>query len=234
MNTTLIFGVLLIVAGIAFAILAYALLLSRRETPAEGEEAPAAIDEAVIEDSQAETAPPAAAPAPPVGRPGPTPPIAGVAAISATAPQAKLPDPGTIQVATLLRDEVTGSLIIEVGARRYRRPDELRPTGDWDRVEAASRDLQRWITGTPLVKPADEARREEAGRSGSMLDQINRILDRKLTARPEMPQGIRLFPSPEGGVRVMIGLQSFPLDEVPDQEINRLIREAVSEWESLT
>lgn len=232
MNTTLIFGVLLIVAGIAFAILAYALLLSRRETPGEVEETPAAIDEAVVEDGEAETALPA--PAPPVEKPEPTPPMAGVAAISASAPPAKPPDPGMIQVATLLRDEVTGSLIIEVGARRYRRPDELRPTGDWDRVEAASRDFQRWITGTPLVKPADEVRRAEAGRSGSMLDQINMILDRKLTARPEMPQGIRLFPSPEGGVRVMIGLQSFPLDEVPDQEINRLIRESVSEWESST
>ena len=56
MNTTLIFGVLLIVAGIAFAILAYALLLSRRETPGEVEETPAAIDEAVVEDGEAETA----------------------------------------------------------------------------------------------------------------------------------------------------------------------------------
>jgi hypothetical protein len=65
-----------------------------------------------------------------------------------------------------------------------------------------------------------------------MLDQINAILERKLALSPELPQGVRLAPSPEGGVRVLIGLQAYPLDQVPDAKINQLIRESVTEWES--
>lgn len=65
-----------------------------------------------------------------------------------------------------------------------------------------------------------------------MLDQINAILERKLALVPELPQGILLAPSPEGGVRVLIGLQSYALDQVPDAKINQLIRKSVSEWEN--
>ncbi|MCJ7513296.1 MAG: hypothetical protein MUO23_10050 [Anaerolineales bacterium] len=228
MTTTLIFGVLLIVAGIAFAILAYALLTNRRG------ESPAGTDGAQPE-AEAVSAPepePVAAPAvpPPATAavetvvPPPSPPVPPVSAT---------PAPRTFDVARLMRDEVSGALLIAVGPRTYRTVDELRASSDWPRLEAAARDLQAWFTVAPRPKPPAERRPEEASpRSGSILDQLNAILVRKLAQAPELPQGVRLAPSPEGGVRVMIGLQAYPLDEVPDAKVNQLIRESVSEWEN--
>jgi len=136
-------------------------------------------------------------------------------------------------VARLLRDEVTGSLLIGVGTRLYRTADELRDSADWLRMESAARDLQVWFASRPRTMAVEERRSVEAvKRAGSMLDQINAILERKLALAPELPQGVRLAPSPEGGVRVLIGLQAYPLDQVPDAKINQLIRESVSEWEN--
>jgi len=245
MNTTLVFGVLLIVAGIALAILAYALILNRRS------DSPAGTDRA---EPEAEiVVPPPSAPAEPTAIAAALPPTpqALPAALSPTpqaqpaalpptppaqppAPAAPPPPPRTIDVGRLLRDEVSGALLIAVGPRLYRTVDELRPSGDWLRMEKAARELQAWFAAPPKPKPTEERRSEEvATRAGSMLDQINAILERKLALVPELPQGILLAPSPEGGVRVLIGLQAYALDQVPDAKINQLIRESVSEWENL-
>ncbi|GEM_PF-1337036 len=249
MSTTLIFGLLLIVAGIALAILAYALILSRRSESSAGPESAQEGAQIVVPPASAPPepaaraaapppslqAPPATPPAPPptpldqpaaLAAPPPTPP-AQPAAVAAAPPPAR-----TVDVGRLLRDEVTGALLIAVGPRQYRTVDELRASGDWLRLETAARDLQTWFAAPPKLRPTEERRTEEAAlRGGSMLDQINAILERKLALAPELPQGIRLAPSPEGGVRVLIGLQSYPLDQVPDAKINQLIRESVSEWE---
>ncbi len=244
MNTTLMFGVLLIVAGIAFAILAYALILNRRgeagpkpdavepesgATPTDVDRVPA---EPVLgkEVGTASQAPPGQSVAEPVvPAPAlPTPPARVIPAAPGAARQ-------SFEVARLMRDEVTGSLIIGIGTRAYRSVEELKGSADWPRIEAAARDLQSWFTAAPRPKPVEERRADEpAGRSGSMLDQINDILERRLTQSPDLPQGVRLVPSPEGGVRVMIGLQTHPLDQVPDERVNRIIRESVSEWEQLS
>jgi len=239
MNTVLIFGVLLIVAGIALAILAYALILNRRgETPG-GEEPeereadfvvpPPAPPPAPSAEPASTLSPP---PAPSQEQPIVPPPLAPPPA-QAVAPTAAPPPPRTIDVARLLRDEVTGSLLIGVGTRLYRTADELRDSADWLRMESAARDLQVWFAARPRTMAVEERRSVEAvKRAGSMLDQINAILERKLALAPELPQGVRLAPSPEGGVRVLIGLQAYPLDQVPDAKINQLIRESVSEWEN--
>jgi hypothetical protein len=229
MNTTLVFGVLLIVAGIALAILAYALILNRRsERPADTDLAEPEA-EIVVPPPSAPPEPTVAASAPPpTPQAQPAPPPA-----QPPAPAAPPPPPRTIDVGRLLRDEVTGALLIAVGPRLYRTVDELRTSGDWLRLEKAARDLQVWFAAPPKPRPPEERRSEEAApRGGSMLDQINAILERKLALVPELPQGVRLAPSPEGGVRVLIGLQAYPLDQVPDAKINQLIRESVSEWEN--
>jgi hypothetical protein len=241
MTTTLLFGILLIVAGIALAILAYALIMNRRgDGDSEAESLAAEAQEPIPSPSGATPAPIQSptppAPAPPPAEPAaPTmPPPAGPPAAPA-APAAPPPPPRTVDVARLLRDEVTGGLQIAVGERVYRTLDELRDSPDRLRVEAAVRDLQAWFAVPPKPKPPEERRAEEpAQRSGSMLDQINAILERKLALAPDLPQGVRLAPSLGGGVRVLIGLQSYPLDEVPEARINQLIREAVVEWENQT
>lgn len=240
MNTTLVFGVLLIVAGIALAILAYALILNRRSDSPAGTDRAEPEAEIVVPPPSAPAEPMAIAPAPPPtpqALPAALPPTAQAepAALPAQppAPAAPPPPPRTIDVGRLLRDEVSGALLIAVGPRLYRTVDELRPSGDWLRMEKAARELQVWFAAPPKPKPTEERRSEEAAsRAGSMLDQINAILERKLALVPELPQGILLAPSPEGGVRVLIGLQSYALDQVPDAKINQLIRESVSEWEN--
>jgi hypothetical protein len=50
-----------------------------------------------------------------------------------------------ISIATLLRDDVTGQLIVKVGDTEYHNPDDLRASDDWTRVEFAASDLQTWI-----------------------------------------------------------------------------------------
>jgi type IV secretory pathway VirB10-like protein len=244
MNTTLVFGVLLIVAGIALAILAYALILNRRsESPAgaDGTEPEAELVVPPPSTPAEPTAIPAALPPTPQAQPAALPPTpqAQPAAVPPTlqaqpsAPATPPPPPRTIDVGRLLRDEVSGALLIAVGPRLYRTVDELRSSDDWLRMEKAAGELQVWFAAPPKPKPIEERRSEEAAsRAGSMLDQINAILERKLALVPALPQGIRLAPSPEGGVRVLIGLQAYALDQVPDPRINQLIRESVSEWES--
>jgi hypothetical protein len=64
-----------------------------------------------------------------------------------------------------------------------------------------------------------------------MIEQINEIFERKLLASGEGRRGIRLTTGLDGSVRVLFGLQPYSLDQVPDPEISRMIRESVAEWE---
>lgn len=149
-----------------------------------------------------------------------------------------------IQVASLLRDEVTGELIVKVGDREYRSSDDIVDSSDRRKVEYAASDLSKWFQGSDFVDhrrsvvretaPRDSTSREEAPAPSSenMIDQINAILEKKLLAAGGAPRGIRLISNATGGVRVYIGLKSYSLDEVPDDEIRRFIREAVAEWEA--
>jgi hypothetical protein len=150
-----------------------------------------------------------------------------------TPPAPPVPDRRLFPVVTLLRDEVTGQLALQVGQTVYQDPQTLRESSDWTRVEFAARDLARWVEGSaPLPRRPEERRAEETPKSGSMVEQINRILEAKLTAQSSAGRGVRLIEGPGGSVRVFIGVQSYALDEVPDEAISGAIREAVAEWEA--
>ncbi len=46
------------------------------------------------------------------------------------------------------------------------------------------------------------------------------------------PQVVRLLEGPEGSIQVVVGLKLYKsVDEVPDPQIQQLIRQAVMEWE---
>ncbi len=136
-------------------------------------------------------------------------------------------------VVTLLRDEVSGELALQVGTRVYRGPAELKESPDWTRVEYAARDLGRWMQGATASTPTGEPRRDSGSAAGgTMIEQINRILEGKLAGQPAASRAVRLVEGPGGAVRVYIGVQSFSLDEVPDLAIRSLIRESVAEWEA--
>jgi hypothetical protein len=154
----------------------------------------------------------------------------------AAEPAISSPEPASgprIQVASLLRDEVSGELIVQVGDREYRNADELRDSGDWTRVEFAAADLTKWID-QPIVRPVPEREVEVVDRAKpmSMIEQINEILQGKIEASGKSHLAVRLIEGTEGSARVLIGVHSYELGEVPDESISNLIREAVADWEA--
>jgi hypothetical protein len=68
--------------------------------------------------------------------------------------------------------------------------------------------------------------------AGSMVEQIDSILQARLAGTPLEERGIFLTQSPEGGVNVYIGLTRYSgIDEVLDPDIKAVIRAAITEWE---
>ncbi len=138
----------------------------------------------------------------------------------------------TIPVTTLMRDEVTGELIIQVGDRKYTSAEELKISDDWKHVEFAVSDLNKWLTATELDERIPDRERETTLKQPtSMIEQINEILKHQLAESSEKNKAIRLIEGPGGTVRVLVGVHSYPFDEVPDTDIQKVIREAVAAWE---
>lgn len=68
--------------------------------------------------------------------------------------------------------------------------------------------------------------------AGSMVEQIDAILQARLVGTPLEERGIFLAQSPEGGVNVYVGLTRYSgIEEVPDPEIKTILRAAITEWE---
>jgi type IV secretory pathway VirB10-like protein len=251
MDNQLIIGVILIVVGIALALLAYAFILNRRDQEREPQAAPedgpeaAEAEEAPLQAGTppAWAIPPAAAaqtpvtPAPPpVVAPPPAPPT-----VTAAPPSPQVPEPArlapsrrTLAVATLMRDEVTGKLLVLVGGREYSTADELRASRDFSRVEYAAADLVKWLGVTTVrERVAERVATDEVKKPASMIEQINDILQRKMAEASGTSRGVRLLEGAGGSLRVFIGLQSYTLEDVPDDDVKRMIREAVAEWEAM-
>ena len=69
--------------------------------------------------------------------------------------------------------------------------------------------------------------------AGSIVTQIDSILQARLEGTPLDERGIFLAQSPEGGVMVYVGLTKYAgIEEVPDPEIKAAIRSAITEWEN--
>lgn len=138
-----------------------------------------------------------------------------------------------ISIATLLRDEVTGRLIVKVGDTEYHNPNDLRASSHWTRVEYAVSDLQTWTSQDTPGQPRVELKPEAAEpKPTSMIEQINAILQEKIDSSGRSHLGVRLMESPSGAARVLIGVQSYDLADVPDEEVRKLIQEAVAIWEA--
>lgn len=141
-------------------------------------------------------------------------------------------DTRRITIATLMRDEVTGELIVNVDDQAYLSSEELRASRHWTKVEYASSDLQRWLSAERAVGGSDEKESAQpTPRPLTMVEQINDVLQQKLVNASQASQAVRLIEGPGGTVRVLIGVQSYGIGEVPDPEVRGLIREAVAAWE---
>jgi hypothetical protein len=69
--------------------------------------------------------------------------------------------------------------------------------------------------------------------AGSIVTQIDSILQARIAGTPLEEKGVFLSQSPEGGVMVYVGLTKYMgVDEIPDPEIKAAIRAAITEWEN--
>lgn len=229
------------------------------EEPEEGEMVPAeevgeAETSAASEMEAGHSEPVAAADVTPTSPEAPT--VAGAAAetirsespaaptaeptVEAAPPESAAPqEPTSAQrpEARLLRDPDNERLTIEIADKRYRSMEELRMSEDWPHVSSLFSDLLAWmVKREPTAEsveagaPPEPAVASDSGKS--MVEQINDVLAERTADREDALAGVRLMAGADGGIRVFVGLESYPMDEVPDPEVREAIRQAVAEWES--
>jgi hypothetical protein len=86
----------------------------------------------------------------------------------------------------------------------------------------------------PAPKPATIAPEDRpVAPAGSIVSQIDSILQARLVGTPLEDRGVFLAQSAEGGVMVYVGLTKYMgVEDVPDSEIKAAIRAAIAEWEN--
>lgn len=91
------------------------------------------------------------------------------------------------------------------------------------------------VISTPSTpKPSVMAKEDRPiAPAGSIVMQIDSVLQSRLAGTPLEDRGVFLAQSPEGGVMVYVGLTKYMgIEDVPDPEIKAAIRAAITEWEN--
>jgi uncharacterized protein YneF (UPF0154 family) len=82
----------------------------------------------------------------------------------------------------------------------------------------------------PIFEDEDEA--DSGIETLSVIDEVNDILQKKLTGSPLAGKGIHLMENHNKEIRFWVGLNSYDdVDEIPDPEVRQIIDAAVKEWE---
>jgi len=143
-----------------------------------------------------------------------------------------------VEVVTILREIDSGDLILQIGERMYHSLDDLKDSPHLPHILRLSSDLNNWLRSTPQLGAKVEkstqqikAKETAAPKPKSMVEEINEILERMLKDEPASKRAIKLVEMPGGGVNVYIGVENYPMDEVPSEDVRQLIRQAVAEWE---
>ncbi|MFQ5923203.1 MAG: hypothetical protein ACE5M4_10195 [Anaerolineales bacterium] len=229
MDDQLMLGILLIIVGIAVGLIAVAVVLNRREDRIAAELG--LVSEDTEDEEPPETEKESEEPSPEVDEEEQ--PAEAVEPLEAEEPEAP-PDEAPRErqlIAEIYREEVTGKLIIRAGDHEYRDGKEIENETERRRLAYAASDLADWFQGEFELggRPAATST-EQPSSPDQMLEEINEVLQRSLAGTPD--RGVRLFPDAVGGVKVLIGVKSYEIDEVPDEKIKDLIRQAVAEWEA--
>lgn len=247
MNDQLLIGIVLIGIGVLLAILAYMFLSNREgqekqtgkgtgQEPRPAESQPPGPQTTLATSDSAGSKTPSNSEIPaesnqdsPASTPA-KPPSAGEVVAPASTPAKG----ERIQVATLLRDEVSGKLIVQVDDVEYEDREALKDSRHWTRVEYAARDLSDWVKAQKPKAAAQTDRPIEPPdlKPKSMIEQIDQILQDRIEASGRSDLAVRLTEGPGGTARVLIGVNSYEIADVPNSEIQKLIREAVAAWES--
>jgi hypothetical protein len=83
-----------------------------------------------------------------------------------------------------------------------------------------------------VIPAAVEAALPTQASALSIVSQINDILQLIISGTPVAQRGVRVQESISGGVEVWIGTSKYEgVDAVPDEEVKKLLKQAVSEWE---
>jgi len=155
----------------------------------------------------------------------------------------KANDPGLLRV-----QNENGSLILDLDGSRL---NSTALTADQrNRLTEILALVRSWLEGRPvsapaaptpavsfqptLPRPGTIAKDDRpAAPDGSIVNQIDSILQARLVGSPLEDRGVFLAQSPEGSVIVYVGLTKYMgLEDVPDPEIKTAIRGAITEWEN--
>ncbi len=160
------------------------------------------------------------------------------------------------------RDPQRKQLVIQIGERVFRSPDDL-SMRERKVMVGLMNYLRKWLglpepsaapsaaarpqtprpTPAPQVvaspprpqtssPPPQEESSSTVSSGKSIVAQIDAILQEKLAVSALKHRGIRLMESPNGGMTIWVGLESYTaIDDVPDAEVVAVIRAAVQEWE---
>jgi hypothetical protein len=120
---------------------------------------------------------------------------------------------------------------IDASAPKPTTPPQPAPSQPLSPAPAAasiSQPVSKPIVVTPLSTP----KKDEPAAPASMIGQIDAILQMHLANSPLANRGIRLAESPGGGVIVWDGLNKYNgVGDVPDPQVQAIIRLAIAEWE---
>jgi len=230
-DNQLVIGILLIIVGIAIGLIAVAVVLNRREDriaaepdleTEDGDDVAAPEseeDDPISEDDEGE-------PDSEIDHDEPSEEIDDAEQQAPPAPLERR------LIAEIYREDVTGRLIVRAGDQEYLDGKQIENEAERRRLAYAASDLSDWFQGEFEFggRAAAASSPQQAESSDQMLDEINKILQRSLASTPN--SGVRLFPDGVGGVKVMVGVKSYKIEDVPDDETKDLIRQAVAEWEA--
>ena len=86
-----------------------------------------------------------------------------------------------------------------------------------------------------LRKAVDMDVRTPPEKVKSLAEQVDEILQKRITESPLAGRKISLSDAPDGGLLVLVGNEKYSgVDEVPDDQVRNMIREAVEEWKKLS
>lgn len=225
-DNQLALGVVLIIIGIAFGLLAYAVMLNRREAQHEEENMEQVESSAEESATEPEAEPKEDREEVETGLDAQEQVPAEEVQSSTRERRRRIP------IATLARDEVTGQLIISMGEQDYRVASDITDEGDKRKLEYAAADLSLWFESKQDRVPVASAEEPAEPQQTDMIEEINEFLKQKLRHLPTEQQAVRLAEGASGGVRVYVGIDNYSLEDVPDENVKQLIREAVADWEA--
>jgi len=160
----------------------------------------------------------------------------------------RIPSPyGEMEVLRAWRNGA-GGLHLEVDGQKIKSKEALQPE-QRRRLVNLLLDLRPWLETGPATPekiiqerpfaqppappvPEKASAQAPAAAPTSIVAQIDEILQAKLADTTLAGRGIRLQESPGGGVAIYVGLKTYQgIDDIPDPEIQTIIRQAITEWE---